>query len=344
MKTFFLLLGNEDFQKVYFNVWGITEKSDVDGCNKYRYAVSALTAKLPETSTKQTTTDPATLFQQAAVIQAGYQQIVRDIAAAVDGIQASEVSLPSALKKMGRIIEKTILKRKKDQGNANKVCDIVRGMITCDNMSQVASVIDGICSSDAIVVTRVKDRFFTAPSAGGWRDCMINFYIASDPNQHICEIQLVHKMMLTARKGLPGHAVYNRVRNASELVVFINPATPKDKKELQAWLIRFMKDQGKKYRHPNTYDVSQITNMSDLFDHDELREFNEPIGKWNVSNCTEMYRMFATTTAFNQPIGDWKVDNVTNMNGMFINSSAFNQPINKWNVSKVTDMSMMFKC
>ena len=190
LKPFFLLPGNEDFQKVYLNVWGITEKSDVDGCNKYRSAVRALTAKLPETSTKQTTTDPATLFQHAAVIQSGYQQIVRDIAAAVDGIQASEVSLPPALKKMGRIIEKTILKRKKDQGNANKVCDIVRGMVTCDNMSQVASVIDGICSSNAIVVTRVKDRFFKAPSAGGWRDCMINFYVASDANQHICEIQL----------------------------------------------------------------------------------------------------------------------------------------------------------
>ena len=29
---------------------------------------------------------------------------------------------------------------------------------------------------------------------------------------------VVHEMMLTARKGLPGHAIYALVRNASELI------------------------------------------------------------------------------------------------------------------------------
>ena len=35
---------------------------------------------------------------------------------------------------------------------------------------------------------------------------------------HICEIQVVHTMLLSARKTLPGHDVYNRVRNAMELL------------------------------------------------------------------------------------------------------------------------------
>ena len=55
------------------------------------------------------------------------------------------------------------------------------------------------------------------PSAGGWRDCMINFYFKTDPNQHICELQLAHSQMYTARKQFPGHAVYNKVRNAMEM-------------------------------------------------------------------------------------------------------------------------------
>ena len=59
-----------------------------------------------------------------------------EIAATVDGVK---VSLPLGLKKMGRIIEKTILKRKDDPGNADKVCDIVRGMVECTNMSQIAA-------------------------------------------------------------------------------------------------------------------------------------------------------------------------------------------------------------
>ena len=73
------------------------------------------------------------------------------------------------------------------------------------------------------------------------RDCMINFYLVADSNKHICEVQLVHNMMMTARKGLPGHAVYNRMRNASELFAVMSGGLaiqqPKDKKELQDWLI-----------------------------------------------------------------------------------------------------------
>ena len=37
-----------------------------------------------------------------------------------------------------------------------------------------------------------------------------------DPTRHVCECQLVHATMLMARKGLSGHSVYNRVRNAAE--------------------------------------------------------------------------------------------------------------------------------
>jgi hypothetical protein len=47
----------------------------------------------------------------------------------VDGMTV-ELSIPKKLKKMGRIIEKTLLKRKDDPGNANKVCDLVHGMVT----------------------------------------------------------------------------------------------------------------------------------------------------------------------------------------------------------------------
>ena len=52
---------------------------------------------------------------------------------------------------------------------------------------------------------------------------MINLRLKADPNGHVCEIQLVHNQMLTARKELPGHAVYNRVRNASEMLASLLP-------------------------------------------------------------------------------------------------------------------------
>ena len=67
---------------------------------------------------------------------------------------------------------------------------------------------------------QVKDRF-KHPSGGGWRDVMINFYVVGDGAKHVCEVQLVHKSLLTARKGLPGHVIYGVVRNATEVLEFL---------------------------------------------------------------------------------------------------------------------------
>ena len=74
-----------------------------------------------------------------------------------------------------------------------------------------------------VKVVRIKDRF-SKPSAGGWRDLMINFVVVSgsddgvDAIRHVCEVQVAHEMMLTARKGLPGHEVYAVQRNAAEFI------------------------------------------------------------------------------------------------------------------------------
>ena len=70
------------------------------------------------------------------------------------------------------------------------------------------------------MVVRVKDRF-KHPSGGGWRDVMINYFVVIDGAKHVCEVQLVHKSLLTARKGLPGHVIYGVVRNATEVLEFL---------------------------------------------------------------------------------------------------------------------------
>ena len=157
--------GNEDFIGVYENMWKMTTKSDVEGCEKYKLALLMLLA-LPATAngSRQTTKDPATLFQHAALIVSTFQDTMRAMATSVDG---AEISLPINLKKMGRVIEKILLKRSRDDaGSADRVNDVVRGMITCDNMSQLAAVVDAIREDEKIEVVRVKDRFFSCPSAG----------------------------------------------------------------------------------------------------------------------------------------------------------------------------------
>ena len=231
-------------------------------------------------------------------------------------------------------------------------------MVECTNMGQVASIVNCFkARQDVLTVTRIKDRFFKSPSADGWRDIMINFYFNNDPNKHICELQLVHYQMMAARKGLPGHAVYNRVRNASELLMFKGGVQPRGKDELQKMLVYWMtngKDNKSNYYfdvlqfHPNLWDVSLITDMKNLFSgcywvyKDELKDFNEDISNWDVSNVTTMWGVFSSSNKFNQPIGKWDVSNVTNMREMFNRSKAFNQPIGTWDVSKVTNMYCMF--
>lgn len=333
-----VLAGNEDFLGVYKNMWQMIMKSDHEGCKQIQTALAAL--RLPEKATTQTTSDPTTLYQHAAMIQSTFQTFVSEIAQTVDGV---EVSVPSSLKKMGRIVEKTILKRKDDSGNADKVCDVVRGMILCDNLQQIAAIIDYLrARQDVIILSRIKDRFFDQPSAGGWRDCMINFSFVSDvTNQHICELQLVHNQMMTARKGLPGHAVYNRVRNASELLGMFPAEQPQNKQELQEWLFQYHA-KGDKFTRgsPNLWDTSKITDMSKLFVGAE--DFNEPIGRWDTSHVKTMESMFTGAKEFNQPIGDWDMANVEDVSGMFRVATSFNQPIGNWNMSNVKNMANMF--
>ena len=93
-----------------------------------------------------------------------------------------------------------------------------------------------------------------------------------------------------------------------------------------------------------SWDVSQVTDMSRMFVGDIMsgfrHPFNQDISLWDVSRVTDMSAMFSYS-AFDKPIGNWDVSSVTTMNNMFTFSN-FNQPIGAWDVSQVTDMSTMF--
>ena len=94
--------------------------------------------------------------------------------------------------------------------------------------------------------------------------------------------------------------------------------------------------------HPEIgkWNTSKVTNMANMFYN--LTNFNQHIGEWDTSNVTTMYGMFYYATSFNQDIGNWDTSSVTNMTNMFNNATSFNQDISNWNVSSVTEMSQMF--
>jgi surface protein len=89
----------------------------------------------------------------------------------------------------------------------------------------------------------------------------------------------------------------------------------------------------------DTWDVSQITDMSSLFEYQY--KFNEYIGSWDVSNVTDISYMFRGASDFNQEIGHWDTANVTNMHHMFQFAFDFNQEVGSWDTSNVKDISHM---
>ena len=96
----------------------------------------------------------------------------------------------------------------------------------------------------------------------------------------------------------------------------------------------------KQYGHIRDWDVSSVTNMSELFKNQKM--FNDDITRWDVSNVTDMKGMFSNASEFNQPIGKWNVSKVTDMSYMFYNASEFNQDLHMWKVTNVTKSNSIF--
>jgi trimeric autotransporter adhesin len=88
--------------------------------------------------------------------------------------------------------------------------------------------------------------------------------------------------------------------------------------------------------------LSSCTDMSEMFRRCKFLVATDNISNWDVSNVTDMFRMFSGATSFNKNISNWNVSNVTNMSFMFYGNTYFNSDIENWNVGKVTNMSSMF--
>lgn len=151
-------------------------------------------------------------------------------------------------------------------------------------------------------------------------------------------------MTLPRKKYAPIRRLTMKKGNANEPKVETKVIVPnefgkfvaKNKEDLLA-LLRLEYEQNGYGCNLNNIDVSNITDMSHLF---ENSDFNGDISEWDVSNVNDMSFMFSGSS-FNGDISKWNVSKVTDMEAMF-SSSDFNGDISKWNVSNVVNMSGMF--
>ena len=73
--------------------------------------------------------------------------------------------------------------------------------------------------------------------------------------------------------------------------------------------------------------------------------FNQPIGKWDVSSVRQFSQMLNGCTNFNQDLGNWNIENVTPFLTLFKSASNLNASfVENWNVTNAcTNLNEMFR-
>jgi len=88
------------------------------------------------------------------------------------------------------------------------------------------------------------------------------------------------------------------------------------------------------------WDVSRVTDMSQLFQHDRwdynyyytinTQSFNVDLSTWNTHAVTSMSYMFQNAHNFNADISNWNTQSLAHMEKMFENAHSFDADITKW--------------
>ena len=205
----------EFFGDVYKSLWHTVDTSERRGVEAYLRAVALVEARCEAYARScegrkvlQREKHVVTLFRQAAAARPAFEASVADAFAE----SGADHELTFDFKGCARVVEKTAL-RPDRPGAADHVLDLCRAMAVCKTMDDVAKVVKAVARK--LRPVRCKSRFERETSSG-WRDCLVNVSV----DGHICELQISHRTMIAARRGLHGHDVYSRSRNADEVIAY----------------------------------------------------------------------------------------------------------------------------
>eukprot|EP00299_Pterocystis_sp_00344_P012716 c6140_g1_i2.p1 GENE.c6140_g1_i2~~c6140_g1_i2.p1 ORF type:complete len:246 (+),score=52.39 c6140_g1_i2:495-1232(+) len=202
------------------------------------------------------------LFRSALTVEPIHRMLLKQLAERTGGKM-----LLVDLKGMGTCLEKARLPAGTDW-SVSRVCDVVRGGVEFDNMTQTLFFLELLVATDPSFAAQSKERGWDAeavgitqkikillvknrfgkPSTGGWAVCMINFSIRcnpSDDDAHVCEVQLVHANMMLARTNMGAHRQYERYRSAVELLAATGHLAKAEEIELmERFVVSFLRSVG----------------------------------------------------------------------------------------------------
>lgn len=261
--------GYDCFNGVYDSLWHNIEMSEGEDIARYREMGKAVNASIQASKTagykpQQMSGNLIELFRSFSSSESKFNRNMKRIVSEVPGSNWNIAPPKDAF----RMTEKACLRISAQGKGYALVLDAGRGMVEASSMNVVCNikqaVLDLAATRSDFWVIRNKQRYLFA-SGGGWRDDLMNLVVEDGGTYHIFEIQICHGRMLTARKTLDGHAVFNKTRNATELLV----SRYGDNAELLAILLLKAGDEVTQWAQDNGWFVARSLDDWKCVLHDE---------------------------------------------------------------------------
>jgi hypothetical protein len=221
----------EGFQGIYTAIEHEIELKDKQQLKAFNQVATQIEQRIPS-KPSQPYSDLVDLYLACYQTQPFFHKFIDNVVRKTKAMEGSGVG---PLKKMYRAFEKMAFRGDGKQWSADCVLDIVRGSLIFDNMRDIANCLEFIDKYELVEIVRIKNRFKN-PNGGGWRDCMLNIVCVKDPERIVCEVQIIHRNLMLARKGMAGHNDYTTYRSGVELqeAVRSNPELLEESNKYQA--------------------------------------------------------------------------------------------------------------